>query len=186
MLYYIDIRLLPDPEFQEHQLMGALYTRLHRLLVQLQTNRIGVSFPGYQDWPPTLGSTLRLLGPKLELSQVESSWLKGMRDHTEFMPIEQVPMKTAHRPLRRIQVKNNPERLMRRQIQRHGLTEQQARERVPKGRGDRLRLPYVVLNSASTGQRFPLFLKLGPETQSGEEWSFNTYGLSNTIAVPWF
>lgn len=64
MLYYIDIRLLPDPEFPEHQLMGALYTKLHRLLVQLQANRIGVSFPGYQDSPPTLGSTLRLLGPE--------------------------------------------------------------------------------------------------------------------------
>lgn len=187
MLHYIDLRLLPDPEFPEHQLMGALYTKLHRLLVQVQTDRIGVSFPGYQESPPTLGSTLRLLGPESDLSRLmESPWLMGMRDHTEVMPIAPVPENATHRPLRRIQVKSNPERLMRRQMRRHGLTEQQARERVPDGKGERLRLPYVTLGSTSTGQRFPLFLELGPAVPAVEGWSFNAYGLSSTTAAPWF
>ena len=187
MLHYIDIRLLPDPEFPEHQLMGALYTKLHRLLVQVQTDRIGVSFPGYQESPPTLGNTLRLLGPESDLSRLmESPWLKGIRDHTEVMPIAPAPLNAMHRPLRRIQVKSNPDRLMRRQMRRHGLTEKQARERVSDGKGERLRLPYVTLSSTTTGQRFPLFLRLGPAVPEAGGWSFNAYGLSNTAAIPWF
>ncbi|MFD2111808.1 type I-F CRISPR-associated endoribonuclease Cas6/Csy4 [Thiorhodococcus fuscus] len=187
MLHYVDIRLLPDPEFPEHLLMGALFTKLHRLLVEVQACTIGVSFPGYRETPPTLGNTLRLLGPEPDLTRLmENPWLKGMRDHTEVKPIAPIPANAAHRPLRRIQVKSSPDRLRRRQMRRHGLTEQQALDRIPNDKGARVRIPFVTLSSTSTGQRFPLFLELGPPISATEKWSFNTYGLSNSTPVPWF
>lgn len=189
MLHYIDIRLLPDPEFPRHQLMGTLYTKLHQLFVQRQVNTIGVSFPEYQVSPPSLGSTLRLLGPESDLNELMQNWsLQGMQDHTEVMQIERIPINAVYRPLRRVQVKN-PERLIRRQMRRHGLTEQEVRERITSCRVCKLmKLPYVVLSSKSTGQRFPLFLKLEDMTvrEKAEEWVFNSYGLSNTTAIPCF
>ena len=42
--HYIDITLLPDPEFSHAHLLGALVAKLHRALVQGQTIDIGVSY----------------------------------------------------------------------------------------------------------------------------------------------
>ena len=43
--HYIDIHLRPDPEFAAHQLMAALYSKLHRELAQGKFTEIGVGFP---------------------------------------------------------------------------------------------------------------------------------------------
>ena len=186
MHHYIDIHLRPDPEFPPHQLMSALYAKLHRALVQLKATTIGVSFPGYAEVPPTLGNTLRLFGPEADLSWlVQQDWLKGMRDHAEVCLATMVPADAVHRALRRVQAKSNPERLRRRQMRRHGLTQEQARERVPDSAAEKLRLPFVQLASASTGQAFRLYLRLGlPGT--GSSGSFNAYGLSTSATVPCF
>lgn len=37
MDHYIDILLLPDPEFPASMLMGALYNKLHKALVVLDS-----------------------------------------------------------------------------------------------------------------------------------------------------
>ena len=58
--HYIDIHLRPDPEFPAHQLMAALFAKLHRALAKAQAGTIAVSFPGYRTVPTTLGDTLRL------------------------------------------------------------------------------------------------------------------------------
>ncbi len=185
-MHHIDIHLRPDPEFPPHQLMSALYAKLHRVLVQWKVSTIGVSFPDYSEVPPTLGNTLRLFGPEVDLNRLmQQDWLKGMRDHTEVGPAATVPADAVHRTLRRVQAKSNPERLRRRQMRRHGLTQDQARERVPDSAVEKLRLPFVQLCSASTGQVFRLYLRLGlPE--SGSPGSFNAYGLSTSATIPWF
>ena len=186
MHHYIDIHLRPDPEFPPHQLMAALYSKLHRVLVQLKVSTIGVSFPGYSDMPPTLGNTLRLFGPEADLNQLmQQDWLKGMRDHAEVCRAATVPADAVHRALHRVQAKSNPERLRRRQMRRHGLTQDQARELVPDSAAEKLRLPFVQLGSASTGQVFRLYLRLGLPG-SGSPGSFNAYGLSASATIPWF
>lgn len=187
MSHYIDIHLRTDPEFPAHQLMAALYAKLHRALVQLQTNSIGVGFPDYATAPAALGSTMRLVGPALELSRLmENDWLNGMRDHTELTPAVAVPAHAEHRSLRRVQAKSSPERLRRRQMRRHGLTAEQAQERVPDTAAELLHLPFVVFASSSTGQNFPVFLKLGPVVPERQTGTFNAYGLSTTATTPWF
>lgn len=188
MYHYIDIHLRSDPEFPVHQLMAALYTKLHRGLVQLQLSSVGVSFPGYQEKPPSLGQTLRLVGPENDLERLMArAWLQGMRDHVEAKDIAPVPKDAVHRSLRRVQAKSSPGRMRRRQMRRHGLSEDQARARVPDTAAEVLRLPFVTLKSASTGQTFPLFLQLSPPVPAAQPKAhFNAYGLSNTAAVPWF
>ena len=97
-----------------------------------------------------------------------------------------MPAHAAHRTLRRVQVKSSPERLRRRLMKRHQLSEAQARERIPDSVGRMTDLPYVPMASTSTAQQFKLFLALGaaqPQPQAGD---FNTYGLSATATVPWF
>ncbi|MCA6215898.1 type I-F CRISPR-associated endoribonuclease Cas6/Csy4 [Ideonella sp. B7] len=187
MHHYIDIHLRPDPEFAPHQLMAALFAKLHRWLALTQSQHIAVSFPGYGESPATLGSTLRMMGPTTELTRLmEHDWLQGMHDHVDVRPLAPVPAQALQRTLRRVQAKSSPERLRRRQMRRHHLTPEQAQERVPDSCAETLRLPFLTLASASTGQRFKLFLRLGPPCDATQAGNFNSYGLSSTATIPWF
>lgn len=186
MHHYIDIHLRPDPEFAQHQLMAALFAKLHRWLAQTQSQRIAVSFPGYSESPATLGPILRLLGPVGELARLmEHDWLQGMRDHTDVHGMAVVPAEAVQRTLRRVQVKSSAERLRRRQMRRHNLSPEEALQRAPDSCAETLKLPYLRMSSASTGQQFKFFIRLGaPCPEAGGE--FNAYGLSSTATVPWF
>lgn len=187
MSRYLDIRLLPDAEFPTHQLLAALYAKLHRALVQLGTSRIAVVFPDYAQHPASLGARIRLMGPHEDLVRLEAlEWQKGMRDHIEVGVMSDVPANAIARALRRVQAKSSPERLRRRQMRRHDLTEAEALKRVPDSAPERLGLPFVQLASASTGQVFRLYLRLSVPQASSMSGPFNTYGLSTTATVPWF
>lgn len=77
---YIDIRLLPDPEFPASVLMNALFGKLHRGLVTHGGCNIGVSFPDVGKNGRSLGECLRLHGSKTNLEKLmASNWLVGMR-----------------------------------------------------------------------------------------------------------
>mgnify|MGYP006181540093 FL=1 len=41
MDHYLDIRVLPDPEFGQVELLNALYAKLHRVLPSLTQGRVG-------------------------------------------------------------------------------------------------------------------------------------------------
>ena len=55
MGHYVDIHLRQEPELPAHQLLAALYTKLHRVLAQTGATTVGVSFPEYSDNPPASG-----------------------------------------------------------------------------------------------------------------------------------
>ena len=187
MLHYIDLHLRPDPEFSQAHLLGALYAKLHRALVLVGSNTIGVSFPSYGAKPPTLGNTLRLIGPRADLNRLmEQEWMQGMRDHVRQVSMFEVPASAAHCGLKRVQAKSSPDRLRRRQMRRHDLTLEEARLRVPNEIAESLRLPFVTLASASTGQQFRLFLRLDAPVVEARPGAFNTYGLSAQATTPWF
>ena len=167
--------------------MSALYAKLHLALVNLKADDIAASFPGYADKPPTLGRVLRVLGTPDGLARLTAvSWLGGLRDHLAVGEATPVPANALHRALRRVQVKSSPERLRRRQIKRHGITRDEALARVPQSAAKTLQLPFLVMASATTDQRFRLFLQLGPALPGRGEGCFNSYGLSGTAAIPWF
>jgi CRISPR-associated endonuclease Csy4 len=182
---YLDLTLRPDPEFPESQLMNALYAKLHRALVSAKANTIAVCFPALAGLK--LGGVLRLVGPSAALTDLMAgSWLHGMTDHLLISELRALPALLKHRKWQRIQCKSSPERLRRRQMKRHNLSEAQARERVPDAVAETLKAPFLQMASASTGQRFRLFLKAGPLQAQPETGSFNAYGLSQSATVPWF
>lgn len=190
--HYLDITLLPDPEFSASHLRGALVAKLHRALVQTGASDIGISFPKHVNAPVTqrtLGDVLRLHATAAALEQLmQQRWLHGMRDHVTLTDIAPVPPDALHCQVERRQFKTNVERLRRRRMQRKGETAEQAAAAIPDTVERRPDLPYVQLRSSSTGQPFCLFIHHGtPGTEpSAGSASFNTYGLSTGATVPWF
>lgn len=187
MTHYFDITILSDPEISIHILMSELFNKLHVILAHMESDNIGISFPDYQKRPPNIGAKIRLLGPKDLLVKLQNqSWLGAIRNHTVTQEISLIPDNVEYRFLRRVQIKNNPERLRRRQMIRHNLTEQEAILKIPNIEPKRLKLPFIQLKSNSTKQRFFLFLDLTSAQHSIEQGTFNKYGLSNTRTIPWF
>jgi len=187
MDHYIDIRLLPDPEFPPNLLMNALYAKLHRGLVEWGNNRIGVSFPEHDDEKPTLGKQLRLHGSEQSLSKLMNhNWLQGMSDHIHVTAIKPIPTPKGYRRVHRVQAKSSPGRLRRRYMRRHHVDEQSARQAIPDSVTETLALPYITIGSKSTGQRFRLFIKHDLIVDHPAAGLFNHYGLSPEATIPWF
>lgn len=185
--HYIDITLLPDPEFSDTHLLGALMAKLHRALVQLRADDIGISFPEYRLRPRSLGGVLRLHGDETALQRLMvQPWLQGMRDHVKLTGVTPVPPGGTHRVVQRRQFKTNAERMRRRRIRRKGETAEQASAAIPDGIERRPDLPYVQLRSASTGQAFCLFVDQEAMPAGEVPGTFNSYGLSQGASVPWF
>ena len=188
--HYIDITLLPDPEFSHAHLLGALLSKLHRALVQCESSDIGVSFPQHVNAPlgkRTLGAVLRLHGTSAALQALMAeSWLKGMRDHVQVSEVAAVPAGAQHRMVQRRQFKTNADRLRRRRMARKGETAEQAAAAIPDTVERKPHLPFAQLRSSSTGQPFCLFVEHGTLQPQAVAGSFNTYGLSLSATVPWF
>lgn len=186
MDHYLDIKILPDPEFAVTQLMNALFSKLHRALAQLQCDAIGISFPLAKERKFGLGSCLRLHGDSQAISLLmERDWLVGMKDHLIISSTMPVPADASHQTVRRVQAKSNVDRLRRRQMKRKGLTVEQAREAIPDSAAEMLRLPFITLRSSSTEQSFRLFVEQ-KHVQAPIPGSFNSYGISSTATVPHF
>ncbi len=188
LTHYLDLALLPDPEFAVPQLMDALFAKLHRQLVLMQSDGVAVAFPQYlsQGAKQDLGTVLRLLGPEPVLNSLRGlDWLQGMRAHVQLEQGGAVPGGAKAMRLERVQAKSGVERLRRRAMRRHGLSAEEAVQRLPDGIGEQLRLPGLNLRSSSTGQSFRLFLRMRPAEQE-TSGAFNRFGLSATATVPWF
>lgn len=187
MDHYIDIHLRPDPDFVPSMLMNALFSKLHRALVDNPALVIAVSFPEYSLSPLGLGSHLRLHGQQQSLASLQNTqWLAGMRDHVACKDVQAVPNNAQHIFVRRAQAKSNTERLVRRYAKRKGISEDEARMQYQAVKPEKLRLPFVTLNSQSSGQRFSLFIQQTKSQESLQAGDFNRYGLSQTATVPWF
>ncbi|MGI0115353.1 type I-F CRISPR-associated endoribonuclease Cas6/Csy4 [Zooshikella sp. RANM57] len=186
MDYFVDIRLMPDPEFSGSTLMNVLFNKLHKGLVTLNTTTIGICFPEYSIEKKELGNKLRIHGSAGELDQLLCiPWLTGMRDHLMCSEITKIPANTTAVCVQRVQVKSNVERIRRRYMKRHNLSEEEAKLRIPATFEKRLNLPYLVVNSQSTQQKFRLFIHQ-EELAVHRQGKFNQYGLSKQATVHYF
>lgn len=185
MDHYLDIRLLPDPEFPAPMLLNALFAKLHRALVAEGSTDIAISFPDAT--ASHLGRVMRLHGSATRLTEhMAQTWLGGMRDHLEITAVTPVPSTATSYLVRRVQAKSSAERLRRRYLKRHPETEASTVvELIPDRVERQLTLPHLRINSSSSGQQFLLFIQQtqASEAQAGE---FNSYGLSSVATVPWF
>lgn len=185
--HYLDLELLPDPEFPATQLMSALLAKLHRGLHDLRRTDVGISFPDVETAAHGLGARLRLHGSAEALDRLLAlNWLSGMRDHLRQGPLSPIPNPVSWRCVSRVQVDSNPERARRRLIKRHGLSEEEARQRIPDSAGKRCDLPYATLRSKGSGHSFRLFVRHGPLLDTPTPGPFGAYGLSNQASIPWF
>jgi len=184
---YLEFRLRPDPEFVPMVLMNALFAKLHRGLVTLRTDQIGVSFPDVDQESLSLGERLRLHGSAAELERLMShDWLRGMNDLVRIQPASSIPDPEGHRVVRRVQADSNPERLRRRRMRRKGEDRKAALQAVPDSAAEYVARPFVSLKSQSTGHHFRLFIEHGPVVEEPVPGRFSTYGLSSTATIPWF
>ena len=185
--HYVEIQLRPDPDFPAGQLMGALFSKLHRRLVALDASAIGVSFPAHRLQPRDIGNRLRIHATPTDLdSLMATAWLGGMREYAEIGEVAPAPADASHRTVSRRQFKTNAERLRRRRMRRHNESEATVLARIPDSVEQRVSLPFVQIRSTSTGQRFSLFIEHGPVQPNPEPGQFNTYGLSRGATIPWF
>lgn len=186
MDYYLDITLLEDPEFTKTVLMNALFSKLHRALVEVSQNDIGVSFPSATK--KSLGDKLRLHGSQGRLEALEAlSWRRGLGDFTVVTKVTQVPSTNEFCLVKRVHVKSNADRLRRRAMKRHDLSYDEAVERIPDEVEKQLALPFVRIKSRSTGdQQFPLFIKQTLSDAKKDGANFSKYGLSSISTLPWF
>ena len=187
MKYYLDIRLLPDPEFSAPILMNALCGKFHRALVAMNNRHIGISFPESQQTSSSLGGLLRIHGDEPQIQRLmKRNWLTGMSDHVWIGDILPVPANTLHRVVRRVQRKTNAERLRRRYMKRHQVSREEALQCIPDSVEQRTNLPFLRFRSQSTGHNFCLFVEHLPPQDKPVSGPFNRYGLSNAATVPWF
>jgi len=185
--HYIELTIQPDPDFAPHHLMGALFSKLHRRLVELDRDDIGTSFPQHRVSPKDIGNTLRIHGDTTALDALMAKpWLQGMREHVRIGEMAKPPADARHRIVRRRQFKTNAERLRRRHMRRHDVSAQAAMETIPDSVERKVPLPFVQMRSASTNQSFSLFVEHGQECEQPQQGQFNSYGLSNGATVPWF
>jgi CRISPR-associated endonuclease Csy4 len=185
MDYYIELKVLPDAEFMPVILMNALYKKLHKALVKINSNDIGLSLPDYEE-KKGLGKRIRLHGKQTTLETLmNNDWIEGMQDHVQLSSINEIPSKIQHAIFSRNQVKSSASRIRRRQIVRHGWSEQEALEKIPDSVEKYLEKPFFTIKSQSTQQTFRLFINK-KHVQEKLLGHFNTYGLSNEASVPIF
>ena len=183
---YIDLALLPDEDFPAHILLNALLAKLHRVLVTLGENRIGISFPQWRQGDyPTLGTVLRLHGTEPSLQALmQQAWLRGMRDHLNIQGPQPIPAVQGWLKVQRHHA-SSATNMRRRAMRRHGYSEAEAKARIPDSASDRLNLPFTTQRSTSTGQTYRLFIRQ-TEAASATPPHFNSHGLSTGGTVPKF
>jgi len=194
--YYQQIDIYDDGEISSGFVWSRLFGLLHGQLVRLKDNDgltpVGLAFPGYGRERFPLGTRLRLFAPDkeiLEKLQMEML-LKNYVDYVQVSIPREVPQTETYARFYRKQFKNtNSERLARRYAKRHNVSFAEAMDRYKKMDTEVVlkenRLPFIHLQSASTGQRHRLFIVKETE-QKAVEGRFNTYGLSQTVTVPCF
>lgn len=182
---YVELKILPGAEIEPHAVMESLYGKLHLALVNIETEAIGVSFPGFRK--ETLGSVLRLHGDRGALEQLMgSNWYRHLSDYIRVSQVLPVPSASEFRVVSRAQAKSGVGRLRRRAMKRHNLSADEARERIPEQAAEYLELPFIRVKSSSTNQEFPLFVSHGPICTKAREGKFTKYGFSTNATIPWF
>lgn len=186
MDHYLDLRLRADPEFPQHQLMDALFARLHRALVQRNSADIGLSFPDVRGPRGGLGARMRLHGTAAALEPLASlSWLVGVRDHVDVAGVLEAPTSASWISVRRVQAKSNVDRLRRRQMKRKAWTAEEAAAAIPAAAVEMLDLPFLTIRSGSTGQTFRMFVRQQPAANP-QPGRFSSYGFSSEATLPRF
>lgn len=183
MNHYFNITLLSDSEMPSAVLMNTICAKLHKVIYDLNTTSIGISFPRYH---MTLGNVLRLHGSAADLEKIHhTQWLGGLNCYCHFGEIMTVPDNAKYRTISRKQPTMSPAK-MRRLQKRGSIIEQELKgykiKMLSKGMSD----PYLDLVSHSTGHRYRRYIEFGELLDAPVGGNFDQFGFSKTATVPWF
>ena len=183
MEYYLNIKILSDPELPVTVLMNALYAKLHKALNDREATNIGVSFPCYQI---TLGNILRLHGASKELGELQKAdWLGGMKGYCQVSEVLPVPSDCQYRTVGRKQTTMSHSKLER-LLKRGSISADEVKQYKVKMFTKGLDNPYVELVSGSNGHRHRRYIEFGELIDESREGRFDQFGLSKTATIPWF
>lgn len=193
--YYQEIELIEQPDVSLGVIWSKLYMQLHLALADLKNKNgvqtIGVSFPEYDDPNFPLGKRLRLFAAsEKELTDLTiARWLSRLTDYVKVKEIHPVPLKRVkgYASFTRKEIKRKPEAIARRRARKDpGITYEEALRRATLREREIPLLPFINLNSLTSGQRFKLFIDRKQEKEPSKLIEFSSYGLSHETVVPIF
>lgn len=180
---YIEIILKPDAEMRENVLLNKVYTKLHKALVTLNSDSIGVSFPQYN---VILGRVIRIHSNTAMLHDLNGiNWLGGLIGYCNVSEITVVPTQCEYRIISRIQSTMSQAKL-KRLLKRGSITEEEAKTYKAKMFSKGLDNPYLELESSSNGHKHRRYLNFGEPQNEMIQGKFDHFGLSKSATVPWF
>lgn len=180
---YIEITIKPDAEMRENVLLNKVFTKLHKALVTLNSDSIGVSFPHYK---VMLGKVLRIHSCRSILHDFSSlDWLGGLIGYCTVSEIKLVPNDCEYRTISRIQ-SNMSQAKLKRLIKRGSISEEDAKNYKAKMFTKGLENPYLELKSGSNGYKHRRYLNFGTLLAKPTQGKFDQFGLSKTATIPWF
>jgi CRISPR-associated endonuclease Csy4 len=192
-------------------LMSRLMRQIHLAFVETisvgGTNPIGVAFPklvqaisrqesidtGQTVRHAHIGDTIRLISKehKLLANLDISARLARLQDYIEISDVRPLKRRVSKwASYSRYQPEPTSERLVRRRMKRHGVTEQEARSHFGSVEPNPVDLAYLDIESLSSSKRFRLYVSKDVVKElpnsSNESWAFSSYGLSKEIYQPEF
>ena len=188
MDYYIEIKLLNDPEIGLGFLWKKVFAQVHLALAERGGGTIGVSFPKYGDKVFPMGDTLRLFASTQDTLTALNlrEWLARLQDYAAVSAIQKTPDNIqGYAQFSRKQAKTGKERQARRYAKRHHIDYEEALKHYENMEEKVLKLPFVMLQSLSSNQEMKLFVEKKPSATE-VKGDFNSYGLSKEATVPWF
>jgi len=192
MEYYVEITLIPSSDISLNFLWKKLFQLIHLKLVEIKAMDkkipIGIGFPGYQSDGLPLGNKLRLFAPSMDdLKRLNlNSGLSGFKGYVSLTEIEKVPDKIErYSCFNRVQRKTNKERLARRRAKRLKISYEQALKDFKDFKKKLIKVPFINMQSQSTGENFHFFIQRHEFTTPINE-GFGSYGLSKRSTVPEF
>ena len=184
MDHYLDIKLRANAGIGTNELMAMLFYKIHVWIARNANGRIALSFPEMEKTP---GARLRVHGGEADLCSFASGdWRRTVMLWVDVSPVCPVPAGVMHCTVARIQSKS-AHNMRQRAMRRNGLTPEQAMARIPDAATKALDLPYLYVQSASTGQRVRFFIQQGSAQPRAVQGGFSAYGMGKDGAtVPWF
>ncbi|MFT7009939.1 MAG: CRISPR-associated endonuclease Csy4 [Colwellia sp.] len=180
---FIDIQLKPDAEMREAELSSKVFTKFHKVLVQLNSNQIGISFPQAN---LKLGLLFRIHGDVSMLHDLQGlDWLGPLKGYCNESEIATVPTQVMYRVIS-VKKSNLSKSKLRRLISRNSIDKDGEKRYKVKMLSQGFDNPYLDLQSSSTGQIYRKFFEFSGIKDNPEHGSFDTYGLSKTATIPWF
>ncbi len=180
---YIDIHLLPDSELKEAELSSKVYTKFHKALVTLGTNKIGISFPLAK---LKLGLLFRIHGDRSLLNDLQGlDWLGPLKGYCRVQEVKSIPAQVQYRVIS-AKRSNMSKAKLKRLIDRGSIDEEGIKRYKVKMLSLGFDNPYLDLHSQSSDRVYRKFFEFGEVSDQQSDGVFDSFGLSKTATIPWF